>query len=209
MPPVAISLGSSEPDFKIMADALLANALVLRSDSKLHDPMTANLNLSMLALGDGTLWPTIPLPPSPSVHPPISMPPNAVPMPPADSAIFMPPVAISLGSSEPAFKIMADALLTNALVLRSDSKLHDPMTANLNLSMLALGDGTLWPSIQDLDFKIMADELLTNALAIRPSLKVPYNNSLLNLAWPSLNDKEHCSYGKTKRKTTYNSTTTS
>merc|ERR1711871_1629933 len=107
------------------------------------------------------------------------------------------------------FKIMADALLTNALVLRSDSKLHDPMTANLNLSMLALGDGTLWPSIQDLDFKIMADELLTNALAIRPSLKVPYNNSLLNLAWPSLNDKEHCSYGKTKRKTTYNSTTTS
>merc|ERR1711907_811041 len=125
----------------IMADALLTNALVLRSDSKLHikqvqDPMTANLNLSMLALGDGTLWPTIPLPPSPSVHPPISMPPNAVPMPPVDSAIFMPPVAISLGSSEPDFKIMADALLTNALVLRSDSKLHikqvqDPMTANL------------------------------------------------------------------------------
>jgi len=55
----------------------------------------------------------------------------------------------------------------------------------------------------------MTDALLTNALAIRPSLNVLYNNSLLNLAWPSLNGKERFSYGKTQRQTTYNSTTAS
>ena len=96
------------------------NQLVLRSDTNmlhLNQQQTAKLNLSVLALGDGTMWPTIPLPSSPTIRPPISMPPIAMPMPPVGSAISMPPVAISLGSSD-------NVLLTNAIAIRPSSTLE-------------------------------------------------------------------------------------
>lgn len=99
-----------------------------------HTPLKI---MSALALGDGTMWPTIPLPSSPTIRPPISMPPIAMPMLPVDSAISMLPVAIPLGSSD-------NVLLTNAIAIRPSSILQYS-SSYLNLVGPTVTDGEVSP----------------------------------------------------------------
>lgn len=98
--------------------------LILKSDSRLQ-LSGGSSNLTVLALGDGTLWPTIPLPPSPTIRAPISMPPIAMPMPPVGAPISMPPVALAMGSSAASDDAAATDCTAVALLRTGSSSSND------------------------------------------------------------------------------------
>ena len=88
------------------------NTLVLSTFASASHLVT---NSSLPAVGDGTLWPTIPLPPSPTIHAPIRMPPIAMAMPPIQAAISLPPVVITVTTQAIPPQCFPWVLLTDCL----------------------------------------------------------------------------------------------
>merc|ERR1711871_1777263 len=140
---------------------------------------STKVNLSTPAQRDDAFWPAIPLPPSPTVWAPISMPPIAAPMLPVEST--------KVNLSTPAQR---DDAFWPAIPLPPSPTVWAPISMPLADLAKSVQRAALVLGLSDSSSASSIDAFTIDAVAMRPSSIFLHNNSsYLYLAGPSLTDQ--------------------